>query len=191
MTAAFDRFASSRTTAIVAFGWGFAEATFFFLVPDVCLTLVGCRAVRPALKASVAALAGALIGGTVMYELGNRFPEDARSFLNNVPGISVPLVARVDSQISEHGLSAVALGPLLGIPYKIYAVEWGAHRRGLWSFLLISVPARYVRFFVTTVAAHFIARVVRRVARRPGVELWLLGLFWTGFYVFYFGRLGF
>ena len=60
-----DEFVSSRAALTLAFAWGFLEATFFFIVPDVLLTLIACRMLRPALKASVAALTGALIGTLV------------------------------------------------------------------------------------------------------------------------------
>ena len=54
-----------------AFAWGFAEATLFFVVPDVWLTLIAVRrGLRPALVACGWALAGALAGGLAMYAWG-------------------------------------------------------------------------------------------------------------------------
>jgi membrane protein YqaA with SNARE-associated domain len=52
---------------LASFAWGLAESTFFFFVPDVVLTFSALRNYRMALRAAVAALAGALIGGTLMY----------------------------------------------------------------------------------------------------------------------------
>ncbi|GEM_PF-3959884 len=48
----------------VALAWGFAEATLFFIVPDVWLTLVARERLRTGLIASLYSLAGALAGGT-------------------------------------------------------------------------------------------------------------------------------
>ena len=70
-----DRFVDGRAAQIVAFAWGFAEATLFFIVPDVPLTGVGCRSLRAGLKAMSAALVGALLGGMLMYNAGAAAPE--------------------------------------------------------------------------------------------------------------------
>jgi membrane protein YqaA with SNARE-associated domain len=102
-----------------------AEAIFFFLVPDVLLTLIAARALRPAIKATLAALAGALVGGAMMYAFGSNAPDKAKAFLDYIPAISPQLIERVVFEIDQHGLMAVMLGPIKGIPYKIYAVEWG------------------------------------------------------------------
>ncbi|MEK6407799.1 MAG: hypothetical protein AABN34_12620 [Acidobacteriota bacterium] len=186
-----DDFTSSSAVLALAFAWGLAEATFFFIVPDVLLTLIACRALKPAVKATAAALLGALAGGTLMYAFGDCEPDAALAFLDRVPAISPPLIARVAAQISESGLLAVLLGPLKGIPYKIYAVEWGAQGGSFLAFLLISIPARYVRFFLAAVAARAVARLIEPLTHhRAAIELAILSIIWTAFYSFYFARFG-
>src|SRR5436190_22833846 len=90
-----DDFAASRAVLTLALAWGLAEATFFFIVPDVLLTLIACRTIKPALKATVAALIGALAGGTIMYTFGYHKSVGARAFLDQVPAISMALDTRV------------------------------------------------------------------------------------------------
>jgi membrane protein YqaA with SNARE-associated domain len=181
----------SRAARLAAFAWGLAEATIFFIVPDVLLSLLGCRSLRPATGATLSALAGAIAGGVLMYGLGAAQPQTMRAFLDQVPAISSSLIESVASQIDERGLSAVMTGPLKGIPYKIYAVEWGARRGSIWSFLLISIPARYTRFFLSAVAARGIAHLIRRwTGQRVSIEMAILASVWIGFYSFYFSRFG-
>ena len=189
--ARLDRFAESRGAAVLAFTWGWAEASFLFLVPDVLLTLSACRSLRRAAHLAVLALAGAIMGGAMMYGCGARSPERARSFLSAVPGIDSALLDRVRSQIDRHGLTSVMIGPARGIPYKIYAVEWGARRGGLAVFLLVSVPARLLRFFLTALIARATATALAGwTRRRPAVELALWGAAWTAFYAVYFSLMG-
>jgi membrane protein YqaA with SNARE-associated domain len=52
---------------LVALIWGFAEASLFFIVPDVWLSFAGREKLSKGIRACVFALAGALIGGAVMY----------------------------------------------------------------------------------------------------------------------------
>lgn len=182
---------ASRAALAVAFIWGLAEATVFFIVPDVLLTLLACRALGAALKGTVAALGGALIGGAAMYVFGRYAAEPARLLLDQVPAISATLIAAVESQIAERGLASVMLGPLKGIPYKIYAVEWGARGGSLLGFLLVSIPARYARFLLSALAVNVIASLLKPWTRgRAWVELSLLAIFWVAFYSFYFARFG-
>jgi membrane protein YqaA with SNARE-associated domain len=187
----FDRFQSSRAALMLAFAWGLAEAIFFFIVPDVLLTLLACRALKPALKASLAALAGAIAGGAAMYCFAMLAPDRARDFLDYVPAISPNLIAKVAGQIDERGLIAILLGPLRGIPYKIYAVEWGARGGSLSGLLLISIPARYVRFFLATIVARMLARTLEPLTdRRARREVLILAIIWIVFYGYYFWRFG-
>jgi len=175
----------------LAFAWGLAEATFFFFVPDLLLTLLACRALRPAIKATIAALAGALTGGAIMYVLGSNAPATAEAFLDYIPAISPRLIERVASEIDERGLMAVMLGPIKGIPYKIYAAECGARGKSFIGFLLVSIPARYIRFFISALVARAIARIIEPLTRhRATIEVVILAIVWAAFYSSYFARFG-
>jgi membrane protein YqaA with SNARE-associated domain len=186
-----DKPVTGRAALIVAFAWGLSEAIFFFIVPDVWLTLIATRSLRAAMKATIAALAGALVGGALMAAFAHSSPEAAHAFLLHIPGINAHLLERVAGQVDERGLLAVLLGPLKGIPYKIYAVEWGTRGGALLSFLLISMPARWVRFALAAVMARAIARLIEPLTRHRAIIEWpLLAIIWVMFYTFYFARFG-
>jgi membrane protein YqaA with SNARE-associated domain len=174
---------------LVAFVWGWSEATFFFIVPDVLLTLLALRSLRTALIACLWATVGAIVGGAMTYDYANLHPASSREILTSIPGISDPMIGEVGAQLEEHGASAVFLGPLRGIPYKIYAVQWAWQRRPLLEFLLVSIPARAIRFLLTTLLASAIAAPLRpRVRERTLVHIHLLA--WTAFYTSYFAMHG-
>jgi len=186
-----DKLATGSAALAAAFAWGFAEAIFFFIVPDVLLTMIATRSLRSAIKATIAALAGALVGGGLLTAFAHGSPDAGRALLLHIPGINAHLLERVMGQVDERGLLAVLLGPLKGIPYKIYAVEWGRRGGGLFAFLLISIPARWVRFALVAVIARAVARLIEPLTRhRAGIEGLVLAIIWTAFYIFYFARFG-
>jgi membrane protein YqaA with SNARE-associated domain len=186
-----DRLARGNAAQFFAFAWGFAEATLFFIVPDVLLTVIGCRSVRASLKACGFAILGALLGGLVMYSAGRAAPDNSRAVLTRVPAIHRPLIERVQLQLSERGLAALMLGPATGTPYKIYAVEWGVQHGGLPLFLLVSIPARGIRFLLLALLANGIARLLTPWTRHNArIEMTVLGILWAGFYALYFVRFG-
>ena len=186
-----DRLVHSAAMPAMAFLWGLAEATLFFIVPDVLLTLIGCRSLRAGFGACGAALLGALTGGVIMYTAGHTAPEASRALLARVPAIQQPLVEGVRRQVEERGVSAVLFGPTRGVPYKIYAVEWGARSGNLPVFLLISIPGRGIRFCLSVLLAAGAARLLGPwTRRRPTTEMFIWALFWVGFYAWYFSHFG-
>jgi membrane protein YqaA with SNARE-associated domain len=173
------------TTVLLAALWGFSEATLFFIVPDVFLTVVALRDRRAALFCCGAAVAGALAGGLLLYLWGRADPSGATSALLAVPAIGQGMIQDVRNGLASRGLVALFLGPLKGTPYKIYAVLSGDMGLSLPLFLLVSLPARGMRFLFVTLAASW--------ASRDPLAAWPLGrkrvvaiALWTVFYAVYF-----
>lgn len=165
--------------------WGFAEATLFFIVPDVYLTFLAIRGTRVALAGCAAAVAGALVGGVIMYRWGARDRSGVQAVLQRLPAIDDREVASVRESVERSGFGAVFLGPMFGRPYKIYAVEAGSRGMSLPVFLLISVPARGARFVAVTLLASWLAHGPLE-AWTEGSQLMLAAALWSVFYVFYF-----
>lgn len=190
---AWEEFAGSRTAAAVAVGWGFAEATLFFVVPDVWIGVLALFSRRAGLRAVAWAVMGALIGGAVMYGVGARLEsERSARLLDAVPAISPAMIERVEEETRERGAASMILGPLRGTPYKIYARTAGLQERSLAAVLLWTVPARGIRFVAIALLAAGCGWLARRlIGRQTG---WLLGLYvlaWTAFYAGYFWASGF
>ena len=100
--------------------WGFAEATLFFIVPDVLLTFIAIRhGWRQAAMASLAAAAGATIGGALMYAWAASDPASARGAIDFVPAISAALLERAKDALARDGLAAMFIGAFTGAPYKV------------------------------------------------------------------------
>jgi membrane protein YqaA with SNARE-associated domain len=169
----------------LAFLWGLGEATLFFLVPDVWLTFLAARGLKRGVVGSLYSLAGALIGGTAMYWLGAWHFESMVAFVERVPAIDAGMMALVDEGLRSRGVVAMLLGPLRGIPYKIYAIH--SHGAGISYpvFLLASVPARWLRFLAVTAFAHYGLRAVKGWGLRVNPRV-ILAVAWSLFYIWYF-----
>ncbi len=149
------------------------------------LSALALRGLRVALPACAWATVGALVGGLTMYLWGAAAPEAAWSLLDRVPAIDPAMQAGVRASLAEHGLAALFLGPLTGTPYKPYAVAAGQQGVSPAAFLLVSVPARALRFVAIVALTHLLARRLPP-RRRPIV----LALCWLGFYAAYFLHMG-
>ena len=142
----FSDHANSKWSLIIGFLWGFAEATVFFIVPDVYLGLVALFHWRRGLSVAIAALLGAMLGGSLMYILGMNNPSATNGLLIRVPLIDTALVNKVAETMRTDGLVTILTGPLKGTPYKIYAAQAGEQSLPFLYFLLMTIPARLERF---------------------------------------------
>jgi membrane protein YqaA with SNARE-associated domain len=168
--------------------WGLAEATVFFIVPDVWLSGVAVLSLKRSLIACLYALVGALLGGVAIYSRGLADHDYAVSIVEAVPAIDQEMMRRVLDKMPLNGMVSVLLGPLSGTPYKVFAVQAPAADIGLPAFMLISIPARMLRFLAVTLMAHGVARVLLP-GRSRRFQLGTLALAWVAFYATYFTRM--
>ena len=176
---------------VAAAAWGLAEATLFFIVPDVLLSWLAAFRPRLAWPAVVACLAGALAGGVLMYLAAADAPGRMRALLEAVPAVSDALVSETGAGLeADYGRRMLSAG-FSGVPYKILAVESGARNRGLATFLGWSVPARLPRWVLVVLIARGVATAVRARMTRPDRVLWgLWAALWSIVYVVYFSVMG-
>lgn len=121
--ARLSKHVQSKWSIIIAFLWGFAEATAFFIVPDVYLGFVALFNWRRGLLAAFAALLGAMLGGSIMYLIGMNNPDGINRFLTYVPLIDSTLVNGVANQTRTSGVIAVLTDPFRGDSLLICQVE--------------------------------------------------------------------
>jgi membrane protein YqaA with SNARE-associated domain len=175
----------------VALFWGFAEATFFFLIPDLFLSLAAILGGRRTWKHVLAAIAGAMLGGTLLFQWSLANPDGARAAVSRVPFIRENMFNKVDEGFRKQGLLAVVIGSVTGIPYKLYAVE--APRFTTKSFFLLATPvARGVRFLAVWFLFTEIAKWLRRSLNwRTSSLVRICAIVWIASYALYWGRIVF
>jgi hypothetical protein len=177
--------AGSRRVAgpALAAVWGFAEATLFFVVPDVLIAwLAVARGWRVAVLAAGAASLGAAAGGMLVHAAAVAAPEATRAAILAVPAISDAMVAAAEAKAAD-GWFAAALGAsVTGVPYKIYAMLAPAAGWDALSLALATPVLRLPRFLAVALAFAAIGRAVRRNGALPR---WAAPVFTAGWVLFY------
>ena len=167
---------------VLAFLWGFAEGTLFFILPDVPLSFVALFRPRRALVHMVAIVAGAVLAGAVMFTWSAHTP-GARAAVAHVPAVSSAMFEGAERDFNQYGIWGAALGPLRGVPYKVYAVEAPEHS-ALWPFLLVTIPARLWRLVVVWLGFAGTGALLRKLGR-AGLGPALHAVFWVVTYAIY------
>lgn len=184
----FGQIVSRHRWNIAAFAWGCAEATLFFIVPDVLLSLIGLkRGAKAGAVASVCAALGAGAGGVVLYFWSASDPEAAYAAVAAVPAISAEMMQRARAAIGEHWFYATVLGPLSSTPYKVFALFAPHAGVPIWAFAVGSVLARLPRFLLVSAGTAAISAWLRARAKLPnGAMATILAVCWIVFYALFF-----
>jgi hypothetical protein len=176
-----------RLAAHAGFWWGLAEGLFFFIVPDVYISLATLFALRAGAVAWLWSIAGSLVAIPIIYLFVVVFRVDYLGFLSTLPAISDSMISETGARIASDGLPYTPFLAFGGVPLKLYAASAFSLGLSLGAVLVWTVFARIVRIAPTyAVAAALRLMFSRGIDRRPGVWLAMLGLFWIVFYVFYF-----
>jgi membrane protein YqaA with SNARE-associated domain len=181
-------FLSAKGLAI-AFFWGLAEGTFFFVIPDVFLSLVAVLDFRRTWKHVVCAVLGATLGGAILFQWGQQNPADAHAAMERVPFVRESMFARVNQGLRSDGLPDLAVGSMSGIPYKLYALEAPRYFSAT-TFLLATPPARGLRFCIVWYIFGAAAVWLRRFrGLRTASLLKIHAGVWFVVYAVYWGRI--
>ena len=165
--------------------WGFAEATFFFVVPDVFFTRTTLLSVKRGWQQLLAAVIGATIAGALMYLWASGSPARARSSVAAVPFLGEKIITPAEQRWSERGTSSLFSNPLSGVPYKVHAVLAPAHV-SLPTFLLLSLPLRAERMLLSMIVFVPLAMWVRQDEnRRKQIGMRIHMAFWLLVYAVY------
>jgi membrane protein YqaA with SNARE-associated domain len=182
-----------RLRLVVGFVWGFAEATLFFVVPDVWLGWVALVARRAAWAVLAVTLAGALLGGAVTYAVSRVAPPSTTAAIaDGVPTVDEDAIDRVSREMEDHGPRSVLFGPIrMGTPYKLYARAAGVQEQSLAAFLLWSIPGRLERMLPVTVLALAVGYALRGwIAANRAIVLGVYASVWLAVYAVYVVRIG-
>ncbi|MDZ4735480.1 MAG: hypothetical protein SGJ07_03950 [Rhodospirillaceae bacterium] len=172
---------------LIAFLWGAAEASFFFIVPDLWISFVAMRRGTIAgLRAASLAAAGAVIGGVVLWHLTLADPVAIDSFLIALPGIDAAMRAEVSDAMAAGWFGAIVAGGVSGIPYKLFVAEAATRAIDPALFFVVSVFARLLRFLAVGWLAAFVSGRLPTHWRLP---VW--AAFWLALYAGYFALVGF
>ena len=173
----------------ISFLWGFAEATFFFVIPDVFLSLAAILGGRRTWTHILAAIAGAVFGGALLFQWSMERPATAHAAVCRVPFIREGMFNKVDDGLRKHGMLAVATGSATGMPYKLYAVE--APRFTTARVFLLATPfVRSFRFLAVWLLSTEISQWLRRrFGMGTSTLLAIHAVVWIAIYAFYWGRI--
>jgi hypothetical protein len=172
----------SRRLGAAALLWGAAEATLFFIVPDVLIAWAALRrGVCAGALAALFATAGAAAGGAVVYAWSAQAPAAAARVIEAVPAVPANAVADAAAELRSGGFAAALSGAFRGKPYKVWSAAAPHAGWTLPSWLAAAAPIRLPRFLVVVAGFALLGAALRgRLCQRTIASLFAGG--WALFY---------
>ncbi|WP_146589918.1 YqaA family protein [Puniceibacterium confluentis] len=162
--------------AVVAF----VESSVFPIPPDVLMIpMILARPSRAWLIALVAMVASVL-GGMLGYAVGFFFYEQIGAPILHALGKG-DAVAAFSSKFNDFGFWAVLVAGITPFPYKVITIMSGWTAMPLGTFIVTSILARGLRFFIVAGLLRFFGAPVRGFVEKR------LGLVFTVFLVLLIG----
>lgn len=168
----------------LAFAWGVAEGSFFFIVPDVVTSLTALFSVKKSLLQMMLVTAGSLVGGIVLFQWSQADYSAARKAVASVPFVRESMFPKVEQDFDSYGAKALLLGPTQGIPYKVYAID-APGRCSFLLFLLVSIPARLERLLLSWIVFSAAGLGLRKLPGSPVVAIIFHAGYWAVVYIYY------
>lgn len=177
----------ARRAELIGFLWGVAEASLFFVVPDVWTGWIAIVAPRRAISVFLVTTLGAVLGALLLFLVAPWATDTLVAWFALVPGLLPGDLATAREQLATQGIVAFTASPLGGIPLKLYAFGAGLDGVGALPLVVGVVLNRLVRVGGFTLLMGIAGALGRPlVRRRPGfvavvyVAGWCLfyGTFW-------------
>jgi membrane protein YqaA with SNARE-associated domain len=164
-------------------GVAFVESSVFPIPPDVMLMPMAyarpSRAFRYALVATIASVLGGLLGyaiGFFLFETVGRAILEFYGFRDQFDEFAL--------RYNEHGAAIVFFAGLTPFPFKVITIASGVTGLNLLSFVLASIAARGLRFFLVCGLIYWFGPPVRGfIERHLGLMTLLFGVLLVGGFV--------
>ena len=181
------RLAESDAAVLAVLLWAVSEATVQPVIPDFALGLLALGTRRRLPRLLAAALAGMALGGVVTLIAAEVAPAAATAVLLHLPFVHAAGLPEVDAYLRTHGVARGFLHqPWSGIPFKLWAVEAGAHHLDPLAVIPWFVAGRALRIVAVTGAVAGLASLLERLrllrAGFPVIAVVAVELFAAGFY---------
>lgn len=125
----------------------FLESSVFPIPPDALLIPMCLAQRQKAFKLAFICTIASVLGGMLGYVIGLYLMETVGEWIINLYGLQEQAQAYMQSY-QEYGLWIIFIAGVTPVPYKLITIASGAAHFSLLVFILSSVAARGLRFFL-------------------------------------------
>ena len=165
----------SRMGGFGLLGFGILDSSFLFLPLGNDLLLVVLTARKPEMfwYYALMAILGSMIGATIMDAVSRKLGETGMERVANAKRVKA-----LRKRIEKHAWWVLGMAAILPppFPFTVFLVAVSGMQMKRWKVLSAVAVGRSVRFFGIAALAYYYGRRILRMAERPEVEYFVIGL---------------
>lgn len=170
---------------IISFVWWFAEATFFFVVPDAILSYIWATKWIKKTHNILFSLSWAILWWILIYWLSKE-NLIKKSYFLKIPWINDNIMKIAEKKTNEWIISMTKWS-IQWIPYKLFAFYHWKKWTNLIKFITISKIARLPRFIATFYISAIIWYFLKKSFKTSTFSIKIIAIIsWIIIYIIYF-----
>jgi membrane protein YqaA with SNARE-associated domain len=175
--------AAHRHAPATLFGVSFVESSFFPIPPDVMLVPMVLAQREKAWWFAAIATLGSVVGGIFGYAIGYFLFELIGQPILNFYGLTESF-SQFASRYNDYGAWIVFIAGVTPFPYKVITIASGATQLNFLIFMVASLLARGLRFFLVAGLLYWFGRPVRDfIEQRLGLVTTIFTLLLVGGFI--------
>ena len=132
----------------ILFFFAFIESIFFPIPVDPLLAFLVLANKEKYFHLTILCTFGSVLGGLVGWFIGHLIGPNVQDYLIEIPFITNDSFTKVLDAHKNYGSLIVFLGAFTPLPFKIISITSGFFGINFFSFLLMSILGRGLRFFI-------------------------------------------
>ncbi|MCB0348945.1 MAG: hypothetical protein KDD37_08910 [Bdellovibrionales bacterium] len=187
----------------ISFFWGYNEGLWFFIIPDIALSIFALKGWKPALYSTLATVFGSMLAAVTLFILLRFYKADTFTHIwSSFPGFYPKMLSVARLDLSTDGARGLLNGPTSGIPYRFYALEAYMINISILDLLIWTPLARLQRVILAPVAVLTLKWLLPKIFSRLPLRaqrhlkkhslnkslLLVICLYWIYIYVWYWGN---
>ena len=154
------RMAGDRRAPHALFWVSFAESSFFPIPPDVMLVPMILAQRSKAWAYALLATVASVVGGIAGYAIGYFFMDTVGASILQFYGKAAGFEA-FKQMFNEWGVWILIIKGMTPIPYKVLTITAGVTHMSFVPFILASIVARSMRFFLVAALLYWFGEPIR------------------------------
>ena len=126
--------------------------SFIFPVPTAIIITAGTALNLDPMSVVIFATTGSVIGAVIGYFMGIKGGRPVLIWLFDEKKIK-----KVDKLFERYGVYAVGLAAFSPLPFKVFTISAGVARMNIISFILISIPCRFLQFLLFALFGNWLS----------------------------------
>jgi membrane protein YqaA with SNARE-associated domain len=169
-----NKFILSTSAIILLILWAFFEASFWFIAPDLLITIYCFFPKSNHKKFINIAIISSIIGGIFYLILTFLYPIQITNILIQTPFVNEGKLSFVSNLFSNHGVISTLLQSFSFIPFKIWTNQAVLNNFNLFFYFSLVAISRIIRFYFGAFISKYLGKKFEKFNKKNIIPIFIV-----------------